>query len=265
MEKNKYPIYIVSKGRFENPITAKYFKNLGFDFLIAVEPQEYDNYCKSLGKEFVLKLPFSNLGLGSYPARNYCWEHSIENGHERHFVFDDNIYGFVRLNNGKRVSIKDREGALIALKTLETFSERFSNIAISGYNYRYFVTQTTSKPFFINTHVYSAMLINNKIPFRWRMKYNEDVDLCLQALHNKWCTVLLNVFLVNKVSTVAKLKGGNQTELYQNNAFDKKVLKSKSLEMVWPKYVKTVIRFNRPHHFIDWKSLFKHPLIKVVD
>jgi hypothetical protein len=86
---NKYPIYIVSKGRYENPLTAKFFKKDNVSFKIVVEPQEYEKYCQSVGKEYVLKLPFANLGVGSYPARNFCWEHSIKNGHDRHWVFDD--------------------------------------------------------------------------------------------------------------------------------------------------------------------------------
>ena len=252
----KYPIYIISKGRWKNPVTARYFLKESINFKIVVEPQEYDEYCKAIGESYVLRLPFSNLGLGSFPARNFCWEDSIRKGYKRHFIFDDNIYGFYRLNNGLR---QNCESAL-ALKTLEDFTDRFKNIAISGFNYSMFVTRETNKPFSINTHVYSGMLINNGLPFRWRMKYNEDVDLCLQALDAKWNTILLNAFVIKKVSTTAKMKGGNQTELYQNNDHRKKMLKTKSLEMVWPQYVKTVFRFGRPHHQISWGKHFKHPL-----
>jgi hypothetical protein len=53
------------------------------------------------------------------------------------------------------------------------------------------------------------------------------------------------------------MKGGNQDELYKNNAKEKKILKAKMLESVWPQYAKTVIRFNRPHHFVDWKVFKK--------
>ena len=81
---SKYPVYIVSKGRWENPITANSFKEDGLKFKVLVEPQEYDNYCDSLGSEYIIKLPFSDLGLGSYPARNYGWEDSIKNGFDRH-------------------------------------------------------------------------------------------------------------------------------------------------------------------------------------
>lgn len=257
--KIKYPIYIVSKGRWEKPLTARIFLEAKIPFKIAVEPQEYEAYVKAVGKENVACLPFSNLGLGSYPARNWCWENSIENGHEKHFLFDDNIICFSRLNSGSR----KKTDPLLALQTMENFTDRFSNVAISGFNYRYFVTRETKKPFTINTHVYSGMLINNKLKYRWRLKYNEDVDLCLQALHDGWCTILMNAFLIDKVSTTVKMKGGNQTELYQNNNDLKKALKSRSLEQVWPQYVKVVWRFNRPHHQVSWNKHFQQPLRKI--
>jgi hypothetical protein len=255
---NKYPIYIVSKGRWENPMTAKCFIKDGLDFKVLVEPQEYDNYCKSLGEKYILKLPFSNLGVGSYPARNYGWEDSIKNGHNRHWMFDDNIYKLRRIVKGKKIPCN----AGLAIKVAEDFTDRYLNIGISGFNYSTFVVRGSSdnKPFRLNAHVYSAMLMNNNMPFRWRLKYNEDVDLCLQVLHNKMCTVLFSAFSVDKVSTVAKMKGGNQTELYQGNAFEKKVLKAKSLEEIWPQYAETKIRFNRPHHFVEWKKHFKQGL-----
>lgn len=254
----KYPIYIVSKGRSKTQLTANVFLKENIRFLIAVEPQEFASYAKHIDKMYLLKLPFSNLGLGSYPARNYCWQHSLDKGFNKHYIFDDNIRAFVRLNNGKRQNCS----ALQALNCLEAFTDRFSGVAISGFNYRFFVTKETTKPFSINTHVYSAMLINNHIPYKWRLKYNEDVDICLQSLHGGFNTILLNAFLVDKVSTTVKMAGGNQTELYCNNDFEKKVLKAKSLEQIWPQYVKTTFRFGRPHHQVSWNKHFKHPLKK---
>lgn len=254
----KYPIYIVSKGRYGNPITAKYFLKENIDFKIVIEPQEFEDYKKTIPEKNILCTDFSNLGLGSYPARNFAWEDSIKNGYKRHFLFDDNIYGFIKPIKGVR-----KVGSISAIESLNiliNFTESYKNIALSGYNYCYFVTRETKHPFVINHHVYSGMLINNGIPHRWRLKYNEDVDLCLQALHDGWCTVLLNAVLIIKVSTVAKLKGGNQTELYLGNAHEKKILKSKSLETIWPQYAETVIRFNRPHHYVNWKKYFKQPL-----
>jgi len=64
-------------------------------------------------------------------------------------------------------------------------------------------------------------------------------------------------YLANKEGTPKKHKGGNQDELYKGNHPKKKLLKAKMLEAVWPQYAKTVIRFNRYHHFVDWKMFSK--------
>jgi hypothetical protein len=40
----KYPVYIISKGRAYNPMTAKLFETAGIDYLIAIEPQEKEEY-----------------------------------------------------------------------------------------------------------------------------------------------------------------------------------------------------------------------------
>lgn len=257
----KYPIYIISKGRYERPYTANFLMKENIPFTIAVEPQEYEKYCQTIPEKYVAMLPFSNLGLGSYPARNWCWEDSIERGYKWHFLFDDNIRGFRRFIKG----LRKKCSALEAIICLQDFTERYKNVAMSGWNYTYFVTRTTKKPFFLNTHVYSGMMIRNAIPYRWRLKYNEDVDLNLQALHDKWCTILLNAYQIEKISTVVKLKGGNQDELYKGNDHGKKALKSYSLQKVWPQYVNVVMKYNRPHHQISWNKHFNHPLIKKSD
>lgn len=251
--KPMHPIYIISKGRYEKTLTADNFEIAGIDYLIAVEPQEYDLYVKKLGLNRVLKLPFSNLGLGSYPARNFCWEHAKERGFKYHWLFDDNILFFMKWSNGKRVKWEEIKTALsyVELNASKT------NVDISGFEEPNFVVKPPKKPFKTNCHVYSAMLIKNDLPYRWRLKYNEDIDLNLQVLHNGGSTSSCVYYMANKVSTADKQKGGNQTELYQGNNPKKNLLKAKMLEAVWPQYTKTVIRFGRHHHLIDWK-VFKN-------
>lgn len=247
----QYPVYIVSKGRFNNPLTALDFEEAGIDYLIAVEPQERVQYVQALGENRVLVLPFSNLGLGSYPARNYCWEHAKANGHAYYWCWDDNIRGLDRWTNGlKRKPQRSitNDGMLYVEKHVNE-----TGVDISGFEYDAFVRTVPKKSFKHNCHVYSAMLIRTSLPYRWRLKYNEDVDLCLQVLHNGGRTSSCLYYMTNKVSTKAKMKGGNQDELYKGNDPCKKLLKAKMLEAVWPQYAKTVIRFNRYHHFVDWK------------
>jgi len=252
--KPKYPVYIISKGRWENPLSALSFLKSDIEFLVAVEPQEYDLYARKLGSSHILKLPFSNLGLGSYPARNYCWEHAKKLGYKYHWLFDDNIRGLCKWINGRKTMI---DNCCDGLLFVETYTEK-NNIDINGFEYRYFVAKPPKRPFKLNCHVYSALLIKNDLPYRWRLKYNEDIDLCLQVLHNGGSTASCVYYMTNKTSTVAKMKGGNQTELYQGNKAEKNLLKAKMLETVWPQYVKTVIRFGRHHHLIDWRQFNKN-------
>tara|TARA_R110000787_G_scaffold65932_4_gene148392 strand:- start:73 stop:834 length:762 start_codon:yes stop_codon:yes gene_type:complete len=249
----KFPIYIISKGRAYNPVTAKNFLRENIDFFIAVEPQEYEEYCKAVGEKHVLKLPFKNLGVGSYPARNYCWEHSKQNNFEYHWLFDDNITNWAKWINGKR---RKWDNISTALKFVESLTDKHK-VDILGFEEPNFVVKPPKKAFKFNCHVYSAMLIKNKLPYRWRLKYNEDVDLCLQVLHNGGTTASCVYYMADKVSTVAKMKGGNQTELYKGNAPIKNLLKAKTLEAHWPQYAKTVIRFGRHHHLVDWRQFKK--------
>lgn len=251
--KPKYPVYIISKGRYEKTLTADNFEESGIDYLIAVEPQEAELYIKKLGKHRVLVLPFANLGLGSFPARNYCWEHAKANGYKYHWLFDDNILHWRKWVNRFRQKWDDIATALIYV---ENFVNK-NKIDIGGFEEYNFCCKPPKKPFKNNCHVYSAMLIKNDLPYRWRLKYNEDVDLCLQVLHNGGTTASCIYYMANKVSTADKQKGGNQTELYQGNAPKKNLLKAKMLESVWPQYAKTVIRFNRHHHLINWKVFKK--------
>lgn len=250
---NKYPIYIISKGRYKKPLTALLFDAEKINYLIAVEPQEYEQYCKKLGINRVLKLPFSNLGLGSFPARNYCWVHAKERGYKYHWLFDDNIKSWHKWENKKRIKL---DSIYRALKFVEIYTDK-NNIDISGFERKTFSITVPKRPFKLNAHVYSTLLIKNSLPYRWRLKYNEDIDLCLQVLHNKGTTANCIYYLAEKVATSQKMKGGNQTELYKNNDPKKNLLKAKMIEAVWPQYVRIVIRFGRHHHFVNWR-VFKN-------
>ena len=257
----RYPVYIVSKGRADTPLTARCFERDGVDYKIAVEPQEADAYRKALGNHRVLVLPFSNLGVGSYPARQHVWDVSRREGHKRHWVFDDNIMQFRRLHKGKRIPVN----AGRAISILEEFIDRYTNVAIGGFNYTMFAYTHSTSPYRVNAHLYSAMCIRNDLNAEWRMKYNEDVDLCLQVLTQGLCTVQFNAFCVDKISTLAGMKGGNQTELYKNNDPRKAWIKTQALKNVWGEYVTVKHKFSRWHHEIAWNKHFKQPLIRRAD
>ncbi len=252
--KPRYPIYIPSKNRADHCYTAQLFIQDGVPFKIVVEPSQYDAYARNFGEEHLLVLPEDNMRL--LGARLWIREHSIQQGYERHWQFDDNITHMYRLHKGKRIPVN----ANIGICAVEDFTDRYTNIGLSGFNYEMFVMDYQTKPFFLNVHVYSATLVWNKMPYKWRLYYNDDTDLCLQVLTNKLCTVLFNAFCVKKIRTM-KVKGGNTDDLYQG---DGRLRMARTLQELWPEHVKVIWRFGRPQHYVDW-SKFKHRLKRRTD
>ena len=86
---NKYPIYIISKGRADTRMTSKALESMNINYNIVIEPQEYNDYSAVIDKDKILVLPFSNLGQGSIPARNWVFEHSISIGAKRHWILSN--------------------------------------------------------------------------------------------------------------------------------------------------------------------------------
>lgn len=248
----RYPIYIVSKGRWESRLTVKALEKMGVPYRIVVEPQEADDYRRVIDPSRVLVLPFSNLGLGSIPARNWIWEYAKAEGHAWHWILDDNISEFYRLHYNRKIPV--RTGAIFY--AAEDFVERYENIAQAGFQYEMFAPRKDRIPaFYLNTRIYSCILLKTDLPYRWRGKYNEDTDLSLRLLKDGWCTVLFNTFLADKVPTMT-MRGGNTDELYQG---DGRRLMAESLAQQHPDVVKVIWRWGRHQHWVDY-SRFTQPL-----
>lgn len=253
----RYPIFVPSKGRADICLTAKMLTVDQVPFRLVVEAAEESAYRSRFPTAEILVLPFSDAG-SVIPARNWIRELSIAEGFDRHWQLDDNIRGCRRMHRGHRI----RVSSAAALRVCEDFTDRYTNIGVSGLNYKMFVTPRTKVPYYLNCHVYSCCLINNRMPYQWRGRYNEDTDLCLQVLSGGLCTVALNVFMAEKEPTLT-MKGGNTAELYQG---DGRLKMARSLERLWPYAVTTSRRYGRPQHMIRdaWKR-FDTPLIRRTD
>jgi len=250
----KYPVYIISKGRWESRLTAKALDNINVPYHIVVEPQEYENYAAVIDPQKIYTLPFSNLGQGSIPVRNWVWEHSISIGAEKHWILDDNIDQFRRKNHNEKIEVTS--GTIFRIA--EIFVDRYENVAISGFNYQAFTPQKSMQPpFYLNARVYSMLLIRNDIPYRWRGVYNEDTDLSIRALKDGWCTILFNVFMGNKIPTLT-MKGGNTDHLYKG---DGRLKMAESLVEQHPDITSITEKWGRPQHHVNYKQ-FRYNQLK---
>lgn len=255
MNAPRYPVYIVSKGRWQSRLTSRALERMGVPYHIAVEPQEHIQYAEVIDPAKILILPFSNHGEGPTHARNWVWEHAISKGAARHWVLDDNLDAFHRVNRNTKIEVE----CAATFRAAEDFVDRYENIAIAGFNYHNFVKATDRVPAFtLNTRIYSNLLIKNDIPYRWRGKYNEDTDLCLRVLKDGWCTLQFNAFLAGKVTT-QRMKGGNTEEFYRHEGT---LNKSQYLADEHPDVAKVVWRFNRWHHHVDYRPFKRNRLVR---
>lgn len=252
----RYPIYIISKGRWESRLTSKALEKIGVPYFIVIEPQEYDLYASVIDNKKILTLPFSNLGQGSISARNWVWEHSISTGAKRHWILDDNISGFFRLNLNLKTPVSD--GTIF--RAAEDFVDRYDNIAKAGLNYFMFASRkTVVPPYYLNTRVYSCILLSNDIQYRWRGRYNEDTDLSLRILKDGWCTILFNAFLASKETTMT-MKGGNTDELYAGD--DGRLKMVESLVEQHPDVARVTWKWGRWQHHVDYSRFRRNRLIR---
>jgi hypothetical protein len=268
-----HPVYIVSKGRSDSMITSKSLSRMKVPHYIVIEPQDEESYDKALDnfniRDYVTLIvaPFSNHGDGPGRARNFAWDHSISIGAEKHWVLDDNISDFYRLHKNERIRVESG----VIFKAAEDFIDRFENVPISGFQYRFFIAANQKYPPYVkNTRIYSTLLISNDCKHRWRGRYNEDTDICLRVLKDGDCTIQFNAFLQGKAATQT-VKGGNTEEFYHKEGVEKNHWvdgvnaegtrnKSEMLVRMHPDVARMVWRYKRWHHYVDYSPFKKNEL-----
>ena len=266
--KNRYPVYIVSKGRAKNGLTTKALNKMRVEHYIVVESQEKKEYEK-YNNANILILPSEyldnydtcdNLGnkksKGPGAERNVCIDHSKNNGFSKHWVMDDNLDAFHYLNKNNKFEVESAS----TIAAAEDFTDRFSNVPIAGFNYYSFCKKDDAvPPFTINTRIYSCLLMCNLSGYRWRGRYNEDTDICLRVLKDGLCTIQFNAFLCGKVTT-QRMKGGNTKEFYSSEGT---LPKSEMLQNLHPDVASVVWKFNRWHHKVEYKKFKANNLLLI--
>lgn len=280
MIKPRYPIYIISKGRWDSRQTQRTLEELNVPYRIVIEQSEYDKYAENVPEHKIITLPTDfrdnplyaipdeSTGLigGSIPVRNFVWEHSKSEGHKRHWILDDNMRHIYRLNR----NLKTRMTTGSSFGILENFVDRYENVRLAGMNYAFFAPSGVKKPpYYTNTRIYSCILIDNSLEHRWRGRFNEDTDLSLRVLKDGDCTMLFNNFLVGKAATMT-MKGGNTETVYNveqtgdrskrdGGDFDNRREFAESLVAQHPDVVKVAFKWGRWHHDVNYSVFVQKP------
>ena len=252
-------------------MTVKALERMRVPYHIVVEAEQYEDYAAVIDQENILVLDKAyqdnydtcdDLGArkskGPGAARNFVWDHAISQGHDWHWVMDDNIERFERLAHNLKVPVWD--GVVFAC--MEDFVQRYTNVLMAGPNYDYFAKRKQIiPPFKTNTRIYSCNLIRNDAPYRWRGRYNEDTDLSLRMLKDGWCTIQFNAFLQCKTPTQI-MSGGNTADFYaEEGTYPKSAMQVR----LHPDVSRLVWKFGRVHHLVDYRPFLKNRLRKRED
>jgi hypothetical protein len=256
---NRYPIYVISKGRAADQLTSRSLTKLGIRHHIVIEPPEEDEYSRHNPGVPLYVLPFHDLGQGSVPARNWVWQHARASGAARHWILDDNMDGFYRLNNNLKTKVVDEN----PFASVEDWTDRYQNVPMAGLNYEFFADRRSKQPpLRLNTRVYSCILLTNTLPdYEWRGRYNEDTDLSLRFLKAGYVTALFNHYLCKKMPTMT-MTGGNTDELYvQDEETDGRRLMAESLVEQHPDVATVSQKWGRYQHHVNYSRFQANQLI----
>lgn len=267
----RYPVYINTKGRPGRQLTARALLRIGITPTLVVEDAEHDAYAAanplcniSVWPSRLFDEYEKTPGLDPHPTtgvgRNHAWDHSSELGFKRHWIMDDNINAFRLLNHGKLQLMASQT----PLAWHEDLGDKFVNLGGLCLAQTAFMV-FPCKRLVLNTRLYCAMLITNEMEasgIRWRRGYNEDTITSIDILKTGyWCTIQSYVSSIDKTGTSRKGRlDGGMTQFYENGGF---IRKAAELTRVHPDCCRMVDRFQRVHHYVDYKR-FRQQLIPVV-
>ena len=196
---------------------------------LVVEPDEVDAYQAAHPWIRILALPErfkreyrtlddkpEHFPKGGGPARNFAMHHAIESGAERHWLLDDNLYGYLTFygpHGGDRTRFAD----MSAFGVVEKLVDGFTNMGLASHQYDYFGSATSEKnsKAHFNTRCMSSILVNHKPGIWWSGRYNEDVILSTRMLLKGWALALPKYALVLKKPRSDSKQGGGNSEIYR--------------------------------------------------
>jgi len=241
------PIFIPTKGRYENCKTASLLKDEKNVYLV-VEPKEEKNYKNGNYKGQIIVLPFNDKGI-TY-VRNFILNYCFYNKIEWFWMMDDDINNFYT-REGTKLTKKNN-----AFRNAEQFI--CENTAQISLEYQQFAWSAT-KNFVQNSYNDVCVCINSfkakktQTQYREYVSLKEDRDFTMQLIKNN--------FLVKRVTTCAfsaPKNGSNKGGLKQ--IYDQKGREetaSKRMVEIWGDRICRFLvkKDGRPDVKIYWKEI----------
>ena len=253
--KTNYPIFILSKGRWDNCKTAELFIQYDIPFYLVVEPSEWERYAAVYTEESILTLPTDNSGV-SY-TRNFIKRLASRTGYLYHWQVDDNIQRFSRRYDGKNHKVNPLDSFL----AIEHEVHKYENIGMAGFMHDAFAFAQTKEILF-NKMIYCCMLIKSGLKSTFKKGTAEDIDFSVQVLMEDnfyYTTLLFTKFLIKKPQ-MGSQKGGNRIE-YDNGGRKKRNLQlAKDYPKWFFEYEKNNVSKIKPSRI--WRSFKQVPLTK---
>jgi len=246
---NRYHIYIPSKNRASNCLTANLVKEAGLKFTVVIEPQDYKKYRKFFSKKELYVLPKDNKGL--WYARNKCKELSIEKREKAHWQMDDDIRKFAIRKDNKNKKVEPYK----AILPLEDIFDSYKGLAVIAHRYTSFAFAQKDKLSF-NQNPCSSILVKNSVEAKWRKGTVDDADFALQILQQGKSTIITNRYLID---TVPHLKqSGGLTDLA--NQGQGRIVRFKQLIEDYPDWFKLGVKKDGTPKLVHCRvwSKFKH-------
>tara|TARA_Y100000310_G_scaffold271100_1_gene285406 strand:+ start:220 stop:1023 length:804 start_codon:yes stop_codon:yes gene_type:complete len=207
----EYPVYILSKGRADNCITANNLIQANCtNFKIVVEPQDYDKYNFYYDKAYLLKLDKNNQGVAY--VRQYIKDYDKS---EYHWALDDDLKFKKRIYILAMGAYKNIPyNPLEMFREVEAYVKKYKNIGLAGFRNSVWAFKQKNDISF-NKQVASCVLVKKNTNAQYNKNIIEDTDYCMQLLTLNYCTVIFNRLLYDAPSQ-GKEKGGNTNELYHH-------------------------------------------------
>lgn len=197
---NQYTIYIPSKGRSTNCMTANNCLAAGLKCFIVVEPQDYKKYLEHYTPDLLIKLPKNDQGM--WYVRQYILEYSRKSGEKAHWQMDDDIRKFMRRIDDKNVKVDPVDSVL----RVERIFKGHTNLAMIAHRYTSFAFSYKTD-FSYNQNPCSSILLRNDVKAKWRKGTVEDADFALQVLNSGWSTIVTNRELIDTVPHMKQAGG----------------------------------------------------------